>query len=135
MGLLDKAKAKALELKEATGGALNDAAMSKVHEVIDAFNAGLPLLREAGCTPTRVDVVVGLPPKILSHFDPNDVSQEAIARITAENPDKVLACAILKALAHGARLQKALPVGQLRASALAVEIGLALGLELRFERA
>jgi hypothetical protein len=46
----------------------------------------------------------------------------------------VLACAILKALANGARLQKALPVGQLRASTLAVEIGLELGLELRFER-
>jgi hypothetical protein len=135
MGLLDKVKEKAVELKEATGGALSDAAMSKVHDVVAAFNAGLPLLREAGCAPTRVDVVVGLPPKIVSHFDPNDVSQETIARITAENPDKVLACGILKALASGARLQKALPVGQLRASTLAVEIGLALGLELRFESA
>jgi hypothetical protein len=88
MGLLDKAKEKAVELKEAMGGAVSGAAMSKVHDIVDAFNAGLPLLKEAGCTPIRVDIVVGLPPKILAHFDPNEVSQEAIARITAEKPTR-----------------------------------------------
>jgi hypothetical protein len=108
--------------------------MSKVHDIVAAFNAGLPLLKEAGCTPTRVHIDVSLPPKIMAHFDPNHVSQEAIARITAENPEKVLARAILKALAQGARLQKALPVGHLRASALAVEVGLTPGLKLIFDR-
>src|SRR6516165_1425899 len=76
MGLLDKAKEKALELKGATFAALSDADTSKVHEVIAAFNAGLPLLKEAGCSPTRADVDLGLSPKITAHFNSNDVSQE-----------------------------------------------------------
>jgi hypothetical protein len=42
------------------------------------------------------------------------------------------ACAILKALAKGARLQKVLEVGRLRASTMAVEIGLAPCLKLSF---
>jgi hypothetical protein len=133
MGLLDKAKEKALELKGATFAAVSDPDTSKLHEVIAAFNAGLPLLKDAGCTPTRVEVDLALSPKIISFFNSNDVSQEKIARITAENPDKTLACVILNALAHGARLQKALQVGHLRASTLAVEIGLAPGLKLFFE--
>ena len=68
----------------------------------------------------------------MANFATSEVSEEAIARITADNPEKTLACAILKALAKGARLQKVLEVGHLRASTLAVGIGLAPCLKLSF---
>ncbi len=130
MGLLQKAKEKALEFAES--GDLAEVGVAKVREVLSLLNAALPLMKEAGCTPSGVDVDVGLPPKVVANFATSQVSEEAIARITAENPDKTLACAILKTLAKGARLQKRLEVGRLRASTMAVEIGLAPCLKLSF---
>ena len=130
MGLLQKAKEKALEL--ADGSDLAHAGVEKVRELLSLLNAAMPLLEEAGCRPSGVDVDVGLPPKVVANFAASEVSEEAIARITADNPEKSLACAILKALAKGARLQKVLEVGRLRASTLAVEIGLAPCLKLSF---
>ena len=132
MGLLHKAKEKALEFTE---GELANVGAAKVRELISRFNEALPLLEEAGCTPSEVEVEVGLPPKVVANFVTSEVSEEAIARITADNPDRTLACAILKALAKGARLQKAVEVGRLRASTLAVEIGLSPVLKLVFVRA
>jgi hypothetical protein len=132
VGLLHKAKEKALELTE---GELANVGAAKVRELISRFNEALPLLEEAGCTPSEVEVEVGLPPKVVANFVTSEVSEEAIARITADNPDRTLACAILKALAKGARLQKAVEVGRLRASTLAVEIGLSPVLKLVFVRA
>lgn len=130
--VLSKAKEKALELTE---GELANAGVAKAREVLARFNEALPLLEEAGCTPSAVDVDVGLPPKVVATFATSEVSEEAIARITADNPDRTLACAILKALAKGARLQKGVEVGRLRASTLAIEIGLAPCLKLSFVRA
>ena len=135
MGLLDKAKDKALHFKDETSGALADVAVAKLHEALARFNAALPLLREAGCAPTSVDVDVGLPPKILASFATKDVVDETIARITAENPDKPLACAILKALVQGAHLQRGMQVGRLQASTLSIEIGLVPVLKLGFTAA
>jgi hypothetical protein len=132
VGLLEKTKEKAIEFTQAQGGALADAGIAKVREVMELFNAALPLLKEAGCAPSGVDVDVGLPPKVVANFVTSDVSEEAIARITAANPDKKMACAILKALQQGARLQKAIEVGRMRASTLAVEISLIPCLKLSF---
>ena len=129
MGLLQKAKDKALAFTE---GELADAGVAKVHEMLGLFNAALPLLEEAGCRPSGVEVEITLPPKVVAYFATADVSEVAIARITAEHPDKTLACAILKALATGARLQRAMNVGRLPASTLAVEIGLPPCLKLSF---
>jgi hypothetical protein len=133
VGLLQKAKDKALEF--ADGSELTNAGITKVREMLGLLNAAMPLLEEAGCTPSGVDVDVGLPPKVVASFATSEVSEEAIARITAANPDKTLACAILKALAKGAHLQKGAEVGRLRASTLAVEIGLAPCLKMSFVRA
>ena len=132
MGLLQKAKEKALEFTE---GELANAGVVKVRELLSRFNEAMPLLEEAGCTPSGVDVDVGLPPKVVANFTTSEVSEEAIARITAENPERTLACAILNALAKGARLQKVVEIGRLRASTLAVEIGLTPVLKLSFVRA
>ena len=129
MGLLQKAKDKALAFTE---GELADAGVAKVREMLGLFNAALPLLEEAGCRPSGVEVEITLPPKVVAYFATSDVSEEAIAHITAEHPDKTLACAILKALATGARLQRAMNVGRLPASTLAVEIGLPPCLKLSF---
>ena len=132
MGLLHKAKEKALEFTESE---LANAGVAKVRELLSRFNEALPLLEEAGCTPSEVEVEVGLPPKVVAYFVTSDVSEEAITRITAENPERTLACAILKALVKGARLQKGIEIGRLRASTLAVEIGLSPVLKLTFVRA
>ena len=132
MGLLHKAKEKALEFTESE---LANVGVAKLRELLARFNEALPLLEEAGCTPSEVEVEVGLPPKVVANFATSEVSQEAIARITADNPDRTLACAILQALAKGARLQKAIEIGRLRASTLAVEIGLSPVLKLVFVRA
>jgi hypothetical protein len=132
VGLLQKAKEKAFELADSSE--LANAGVTKVREMLGLLNAAMPLLEEAGCTPSEVEVEVGLPPKVVAIFATSEVSEEAIARITAANPDKTLACAILKALAKGARLQKGAEVGRLRASTLAVEIGLAPCLKMIYVR-
>ena len=130
MGLLHSAKEKAREL--ADGGELANMGIAKVREVLSLFNAALPLLEEAGCRPSSVEVEIGLPPKVVANFENSDVSDEAIARITAAHPDKKLACAILKALSKGAHLQKSLEVGRLHASTLAIEISIPPCLKLSF---
>lgn len=131
MGLLHKAREKALEFTE---GELANAGVAKVRELLSRFNDALPLLEEAGCTPSEVEVEVGLPPKVVAYFVTSEVSEEAIARITAANPERTLACAILKALAKGARLQRGVEIGRLRSSTLAVEIGLSPVLKLTYVR-
>ena len=131
VGLLHKAREKALEFTE---GELANAGVAKVRELLSRFNDALPLLEEAGCTPSEVEVEVGLPPKVVAYFVTSEVSEEAITRITAANPERTLACAILKALAKGARLQKGVEIGRLRASTLAVEIGLSPVLKLTYVR-
>ena len=115
VGLLQKAKEKALEFAEAASGPIRASrrCASSSPAQRSAAAAGKGGLHAFG---GRVDV--GLPPKVVANFATSDVSEEAIARITAENPEKTLACAILKALAKGARLQKVLEVGRLRASTL-----------------
>ena len=130
MGLLNSAKEKAREL--ADGGELANMGIAKVREMLTLFNAALPLLEEAGCRPSSVEVEITLPPKLVANFETSDVSQEAIARITTAHPDKTLACGILKALAKGAQLQKVLEVGRMRASTLTVEISLPPCLKLTF---
>ena len=132
MGLLHRTKEKAAEFTHGQGGVLADAAMAKVRDVLGLLNAAMPLLKEAGCSPSGVDVELGLPPKVVANFATSDVSEDAIARITTENPDKKLACAILKALQQGARWQKAVEVGKPAASTLAVEISLVPCLKLSF---
>jgi|tagenome__1003787_1003787.scaffolds.fasta_scaffold20666672_2 hypothetical protein len=132
VGLLQKAKEKALEVTE---GELANAGVAKVREILSLFNEAMPLLEEAGCAPSGVDVDIGLPPKVVANFATTEVSEEKIARITADHPEKKFACAILKALAKGARLQKGVEVGRMQASTLAVELGLAPCLKLSFVRA
>ncbi len=132
MGLLSKAKEKALEL--ADGSELANLGVAKLREVLALLNAAMPLLEEAGCRPSEVEIEVGLPPKVVAKFVTSEVSEEAIARITAANPDKKLACVILKALAKGARLQRGAEVGRLHASTLDVEIGLSPVLKLTYVR-
>ncbi len=132
MGFLDKTKEKASELKRGQGGMLADLGIAKAREALALLNDAMPLLKQAGCSPSGVDVDIGLPPKVVANFATSDVSEEAIARITAENPDKKLACAILKALQQGARWQKAVEVGDLHASTLAIEISLIPCIKLSF---
>ena len=85
MGLLQKAKEKALELL-VEGSELANAGVAKVREMLALLNEAMPLLEQAGCTPSGVDVDVGLPPKVVACFATSEVSEEAIARITAEHP-------------------------------------------------
>lgn len=65
MGLLQKAKDKAVAFTE---GELATAGVAKVRELLSRFTAAMPLLEEAGCTPSGVDVDVGLPPKVVANF-------------------------------------------------------------------
>ncbi|MES1205368.1 MAG: hypothetical protein ABUS79_05475 [Pseudomonadota bacterium] len=132
MGLLDKTREKAIELKNGQGSMLADAGMAKARDALALLNDALPLLKQAGCSPSEVDVDIGLPPKVVANFATSEVSEEAITRITAANPDKKLACAILKALQQGARWQKAIEVGDLHASTLAIEISLIPCIKLSF---
>ena len=132
MGLLGKTKDKAVEFKNGQGQILADAGIAKAREALALLNDAMPLLKEAGCSPSEVEVEIGLPPKVVANFATSEVSEEAIARITAEHPDKKLACAILKALQEGARWQKAVEVGDMHASTLAIEISLIPAIKLSF---
>jgi hypothetical protein len=98
MGFLGKTKEKAIEFKNGQGGMLTDAGIAKAREALALLNDAMPLLKEAGCSPSAVEVEIGLPPKVVATFATSEVSEETIARITAENPDKKVACAMLKAL-------------------------------------
>src|SRR4029453_14985772 len=85
-GLGNQAAAKASELKDlaaskaseakvevtAKASELLDAGAAKLAELLAAFNAALPVIREAGYTLAGVDVDVGLPPKVTASFSASD---------------------------------------------------------------
>lgn len=130
--MLGKTKDKAIEFKNGQGGMLADAAVAKAREALALLNDAMPLLKEAGCSPSEVEIEIGLPPKVVASFATSEVSEETIARITPEHPDKKVARAILKALQQGARWQKAVEVGDMRASTLAIELSLIPGIKSSF---
>ena len=45
-----------------------EVASDKILSLMEEFNAALPFLSEAGCTLHALEVELGLPPKLISHF-------------------------------------------------------------------
>jgi hypothetical protein len=106
-------------------GELKDAGLRKVVEMLDDFNAALPIVREAGYTLSSVDVGIGLPPKVSASFVASaEVSPENVERVLAEHADKKFTMLLVRALYQAWLVQRKIAVAGLKPKGLSVEIGL-----------
>jgi hypothetical protein len=132
----DQAAAKIGDFKELLVGKIvdiKDAALSAVKELVDDLNEHIPALREAGYTLTEVSVDVGLMPKIVASFaSAPDISQERIDAVIEEHKEATVTIAMLRALYAAYKLQKSVHLVGMRPRAIALEIGIAPGVVVKF---
>ena len=66
-GMKESVSVRAGEMKESAlqvAADAKEASVNKAKEIIDQFNASLPIVRKAGYTVTEVEIALGIPPKI-----------------------------------------------------------------------
>jgi hypothetical protein len=123
--LKDQASARATELKEA--------GLSRVSESVEEFNGALPAVREAGYTLDGVDIQIGVPPRIVAKFaTATEISDEKAEALLAEHADRKFTVLLLKALFQATRLQSRVKIAGLKPMGVAIEIGLAPHVTVKF---
>jgi hypothetical protein len=110
-----------------------EAAFDRTKEALEDLNAALPILKLAGYTVSEVSVELGLPPKIVASFaNAEPVPDEQVEELLRRHEDALFASALIRALMVARRLQAAVKVGSLRPKGLALNIGLAPSVGVRF---
>jgi hypothetical protein len=114
---------------------VKDAGLARVNELLEEFNAALPVLREAGYAVEKVDIQLGLPPRIVAGVtSAADVSEARIHGLIAENAERKLAVSLVKALSQARQLQSRIKMAGMQPSGLAVEVGLIPQISIKFAR-
>jgi hypothetical protein len=130
--LKDQAATRAGDMKDqvaAKASEIKDASITKVGDVLDDFNAALPIIRQAGYALVSVDLQLGLPPKIIAKFGaPVDATEERTNALLAEHGDNVIAGMVLRAI----QVQTKFKIGGLKPSGMEVELGLTPRVTVRF---
>jgi len=90
--ITNQAKEKAAEVSAA--------AEDKIDEIIDEFNRFMPLAEELGLSIASFDIEAGLLPQIKTSLvgSIDNIENEAVERIIAENENNKLLIAVLKAI-------------------------------------
>jgi hypothetical protein len=120
------------EITEQTAG-MSELGLAKMNESLNDFNAALPALREAGYILERVDIDLGVPPKIVANFSGGDtVPDEKIEELLEEHAERSLTILLVKSVKQAAKLQSKLNIKGMKPRGLSVEIGLTPKIIVRF---
>ncbi|HTA91252.1 MAG TPA: hypothetical protein VK745_16815 [Polyangiaceae bacterium] len=112
---------------------LKDASLAKLAEMLDDFNASLPVIREAGYTLSGVDIGIGLPPKVTASFlVSSEVSPETFERLMAEHAQRKFTLLLLKSLHHAWQLHTKIKIVGLKPRGLSVDLGLIPVVSVKF---
>jgi len=124
--LRDQVAVKAAELKAA--------GLEKLTELLNDFNAALPVLREAGYTLNGVEVGVGLPPEVKAEFVVSaEVEPANIERVLAEHADKKFTVLLMKAMHQAWQIQARIKLaGGLKPLGLSVDLGIVPRVTIKF---
>jgi hypothetical protein len=115
--------------------ALTDAVVDGAKFALNDFNAALPVLKRAGYTVSEVSVELGVPPKIVAVFALAEVvPDDQVERMLQEYADAKLATMLVRALVRAHKLQLAINIGGLHPKGIALEIGFAPSVVIKFGR-
>jgi hypothetical protein len=120
------------QIAEQTAG-MSEMGLAKMNESLNDFNAALPALREAGYILERVDVDLGVPPKIVADFSGGDaVPDERIEELLKEHAERGLTVLLVKSVKQATKLQSKLNIKGMKPRGLSVEVGLTPKIIVRF---
>lgn len=138
--MLGNLKEKAGELQAAGAGAVESAknagggVQEKIKEILAEFNDAIPAIKEIGYTVNEVEIELGLPPKIIPHFNKeNDVDQETIDSVIDKYKDKKITSLVLSSLSKAASLQDGVHIGALKFAEVEIEIGVVPTVKIKFQ--
>jgi hypothetical protein len=130
--LKDQASATASAISE-QAAKLRDASANKALEAIDAFNAALPLVHEAGYDLGEVSVELGIPPKVVASFTvSHEVSAEQFERLIEAHAERKFAILLLNALREAWKLQSRIKIIGMTPRGMSVELGFTPSVTIKF---
>ena len=111
-----------------------EAGLSQLGDLLEDFNAAVPVLRTAGFTVKEVMIELGLPPKVVAAFNMGgDISEEEVDALIQQNADHRLTAMLLRSLLLAWKLHKKIHFVGMQVRELAVEIGLLPMVTIKFE--
>lgn len=138
MGLLDKAKqagSAAKNMAAEKSGALKNIGSDKIKEIIDELNKALPYIEQAGYVLDDLEIALGIPPKLVTHFDKQkDLSESEKNRLLDQIKETKLTHMLVSSLFKADELQKGVKVGALKFQEIEIEIGLIPAVILHFRK-
>ena len=137
--MLGKMKASAASLKDKAGdlkdkaGDLQNAGIDKIKDFMNDLNDMIPVLQEIGFRMNEVEVELGLPPKVVPHFEQTEViEQEKIDEVLAKYKDQKITSLILSSLLKAATLKESVKIGDLKFSEVEIELGAIPSVNVKF---
>ena len=109
--------------EQAVAHAISDFSHQRIKDVMDELHADLPILEHAGFKLHRLEVELGVTPKIIPHFRVIEhPSPEQQRKILDEAKQKRLLHLMLSSLFKVSYLQRMLKIGDLEFHALKIEV-------------
>jgi hypothetical protein len=132
----DSVSTKAGEMKDSAlqvAADAKEASFNKAKEIIEDFNASLPVIRQAGYTVTEVDIALGIPPKVSASVSAAaDLTAERVEAVLAEHADKKFTVVLVKALFNAWKLQNAIHIVGMKPRNMGIELGLIPAVTIKF---
>lgn len=83
---------------------MSETGLAELNETLANFNAALPVLREAGCTMDKVNIDLGVPPKIVAIFSGGvSAPDEKIEAVLEEHSERSLTILSVKSVQQAAK--------------------------------
>jgi hypothetical protein len=134
-GMFDKAKESASKAKSGALsklGELQEVGAEKINESLKQFNAARPYLKKAGYALSELEIELGLPPKVTSHFQHTDVDQADVEQAFVELEGNALGTSVLTLLVKAAELQSKIQVYEMSFAYIEVEVGIVPTVTLKY---
>ena len=134
-GMFDKAKESASKAKSGALsklGELQEVGAEKINESLKQFNAARPYLKKAGYALSELEIELGLPPKVTSHFQHTDVDQADVEQAFVELEGNALGTSVLTLLVKAAELQGKIQVYEMSFAYIEVEVGIVPTVTLKY---
>jgi len=103
--------------------ALKNSSGNKIKQFVDEFNKALPIVEAAGYHLKTVEIRVGLPPKLIPHFEQvEQLTEEARKQLLTEYSDKRYTKLLLSTLFKSTDIQQSVTIGNLDRSVIQIEL-------------
>ena len=128
---IDRAKQTAIDIKDRVGDPSSKVG-DAVIDVINDLNDALPQLAKAGYTMTELEIEVGIPPKLIPHFNVDETLVENSAHSLAGLEGNKVGYTLFKALLKASDLQQKIVINEMSFARIEIELGLVPAVRLSY---